>query len=86
MLFRKEGRSGGIVCHTEGCGYRREADAENGAADSKEKPKTARKPRVTKTPKSPVRGGGKGADDTHELPEGFEDDRPPIPGDDDAPF
>lgn len=86
MLFRKKGRSGGIVCHTEGCGYRREADAENGAADSKEKPKTARKPRVTKAPKSPARGGGKGADDTPELPEGFEDDRPPVPGDDDAPF
>ncbi len=89
MLFRKKGRGGGIVCHTEGCGYRREPDTDSAGSGDKtaasgakttERSKPGRKPKKTAAPAQQDR------DDAPELPDGFESDRPPMPGDDDAPF
>lgn len=86
MLFRKKGRAGGIVCHTDGCGYRREADSDtgSGAAGGGEKSGT----RSAGAAKKPTASRSRAADDGNvpEPPEGFESDRAPTPGDDDAPF
>jgi len=86
MLFRKKGRAGGIVCHTDGCGYRREADSDtgSGAAGGGEKSGT----RSAGAEKKPTASRSRAADDGNvpEPPEGFESDRAPTPGDDDAPF
>ena len=78
MLFRKKGRGGGIVCHNESCGYRRAAETESG--DDGEKLSASRKAAGVALEDFPPE------DKMPELPEGFEDDRPPMPGDEDVPF
>lgn len=78
MLFRKKGRGGGIVCHNEACGYRRAAETESG--DDGEKLSASRKAAGVALEDFPPE------DKMPELPEGFEDDRPPMPGDEDVPF
>lgn len=109
MLFRKKGRTGEIVCHTDGCGYRRTADLDtaesgviserdgNGAAKDN-KPKTSRKETNVGASEDAKKTMNRSAhlqedimplpaeDEMPELPEGFDADRPPMPGDDDAPF
>lgn len=86
MLFRKNGRAGGIVCHTDGCGYRREADSDTGSGAPEAVKRAA--PALPERQKKPTASRSRAADDGNvpEPPEGFESDRAPTPGDDDAPF
>lgn len=89
MLFRKKGRGGGIVCHTEGCGYRREPDTDSAGSGDKTAAsgaKTTERSKPGRKPKKAVPPAQQDRDDAPELPDGFESDRPPMPGDDDAPF
>lgn len=89
MLFRKKSKGGSVIfCRAEGCGYRSEHEAEN--VDGADKPETQGEKKTEKA--RPGRKPKKAAavrqdkDDVPELPDGFDGDRPPMPGDDDAPF